>query len=121
MAVRCVECKRPLRSAESVARRYGRVCGAKIAARAAALKTQGVTAAALDKAVELIADGGVVPVKGRTVFRMVSTDGQKRYLTHQSACTCPAGTKGRHLCYHRVAAMVLSPTPRKSLGEVICL
>ena len=60
------------------------------------------------KARELIEDGGIVPLRGRRIFRTVSSDGTRTYLTAPQACTCAAGIKGRHICFHRIAATILA-------------
>ncbi|MFF3665409.1 helix-turn-helix domain-containing protein [Microtetraspora malaysiensis] len=62
----------------------------------------------INKARELIEDGGIVPFRGRRIFRAVSSDGTRTYLTAPQACTCAAGLKGRHACLHRIAAIILA-------------
>ncbi|GHH57914.1 DUF6011 domain-containing protein [Lentzea cavernae] len=101
---KCI-CGRTLRAAKSVARGYGPRCFAKIqkAAKVAPFKP-----AAIEKAQELIADGGILPIRGRRVFRVVSSDGAATYLAAPQACNCAAGLKSKHACYHRVAATLLA-------------
>ncbi|NUP52331.1 MAG: hypothetical protein HOW97_34170 [Catenulispora sp.] len=103
---RCRHCGRTLRSLKSVAAGVGPTCARKIrkatAAQAVAHKPQ-----AIEKAVELIEQGGILPLRGRRVFAVVSSDGTRTYKTAAQGCTCPAGLKGRHVCYHRVAAEIL--------------
>ncbi|MFC5744809.1 hypothetical protein [Actinomadura rugatobispora] len=103
----CKRCKATLRSATSIARGMGAHC-ARMARKEAALNAAGYKPTAIAKARELIADGGIVPIRGRRVFRAVSTDGQNTYLTAPQGCTCKAGLKGRHLCFHRAAATLLA-------------
>lgn len=104
---KCRRCHRVLRSADSIARGYGRTCQAKV--RAAA-KTSTHKPAQVDKAVELIADGGLVLVRRRRtpVFQVVASNGTDRYLTAPNACTCKAGLRGVSVCYHRVAAQIVT-------------
>lgn len=101
---KCI-CGRTLRAAKSVARGYGPRCFAKIqqAAKVAPFKPAQVA-----KAQELIADGGILPVRGRRVFRVVSSNGSATYLAAPQACNCAAGLKAKHTCYHRVAAAILA-------------
>jgi hypothetical protein len=104
---RCRHCHRVLRSAKSIALGAGPRCLRKI--RDAA-KTPTVTAHkpdAIAKAQELIELGAITPLRGRRIFAVVSSDGLRTHKTHSAACTCPAGIKGRHVCYHRVAATIL--------------
>jgi hypothetical protein len=104
----CLRCGRVLRSAKSVAAGYGPTCSKHIRT---ATKTPTVTAhkpAAIAKATELIEQGGILPLRGRRVFTVVSSDGTGTYKTAPQGCTCAAGIKGRYVCYHRVAATILS-------------
>lgn len=64
--------------------------------------------AQVEKARELIEQGGIVPFRGRRIFRTVSSDGTRTYLTAPQACNCAAGLKGRHMCFHRIAAIILA-------------
>jgi hypothetical protein len=102
---KCTRCHRPLTALASITRGYGRGCQAKI--RAAA-KVADHKPAQVAKALELVADGGIVPIRGRRVFAVVSTSGTGRYLTAPQACNCAAGRKGRTVCYHRIAAQLLA-------------
>ncbi|RSN26514.1 hypothetical protein DMC63_01375 [Streptomyces sp. WAC 05977] len=104
---RCTRCGWVLRSAASIARGYGRTCGARIAAAA---KLAAHKPAQLEKAIELIADGGLVLRRsGRNrVFEVVASNGVDRYLTAAQACTCKAGLTGRFVCYHRIAAQLVT-------------
>ncbi|MFI6304294.1 DUF6011 domain-containing protein [Amycolatopsis thailandensis] len=107
ITTRCTRCGRVLRSATSIARGYGRTCQAKV--RAAA-KSSAHKRAQVEKAVELIADGGLVLVRrAKTrVFQVVASNGTDRYLTAPNACTCKAGLAGRFVCYHRIAAQLVT-------------
>lgn len=104
---KCTRCHRILRSAASIARGRGRTCE-RLARQEAAAKAAGFNPATVEKARQLIADKGIVPVRGRRVFRAVSSDGARTYLTAREACTCAAGLKGKHVCFHRVAATLLA-------------
>lgn len=104
----CLRCGRRLTSVKSVSLGYGPTCAAHIRK---ATKTDAVTAhkpQAIAKATELIEQGGILPLRGRRVFTVISSDGTGTYLTAPSGCTCPAGIKGRFTCYHRVAATILN-------------
>jgi hypothetical protein len=103
----CLRCGRVLRSAKSVAAGYGPTCSAHIR-KATAVQAATHKPAAIAKAQELIEQGGILPLRGRRVFTVVSSDGTGTYLTAPQGCTCPAGIKGRFTCYHRVAATILS-------------
>lgn len=104
---KCGKCHRVLRSAKSIELGYGPTCHAKV--RAAA-KISGHKPGQVAKALELIADGGIVALRKRKtpVFTVVSSNGGDRYLTAAQACTCAAGLKGRSTCYHRIAAELLA-------------
>jgi uncharacterized Zn finger protein len=105
----CLRCGRKLTSAASVAAGYGRSCAAKVRAAARALVLSTFKSGVLEKAEQLITDGGIVRIahRGTPAFRVVASNGVDRYTTAASGCTCPAGLAGRHMCYHRVAARLL--------------
>jgi hypothetical protein len=103
-SVKCQGCGRRLTAAKSVAAGRGRACRAKVRA-AAAVVAETVKPELVAKAVELIADGGLVRVRP-TVFQSASSDGTRVYRTAPQGCTCPAGVRGKYLCYHRVAAAI---------------
>ncbi|WP_374058230.1 DUF6011 domain-containing protein [Marinitenerispora sediminis] len=105
---RCRYCNRKLRSARSIALGYGPTCRAKALKEARARVIAQHRPTTVDKAELLIADGGIVPLRGNRVWRVVSTDGTATYKTHAAACTCPAGVRGRATCYHRVAAELMA-------------
>lgn len=102
---RCRRCGRRLWSQKSRDIGYGRFCYRKVRAAVDALRPSPTQ---IDRALELIEDGGIVDVGGRfnnLVFRIVGTDGEIRYRCTPNLCTCPAGQADR-LCYHRVAVAV---------------
>lgn len=106
---KCLRCGHKIRSAASVAARYGPVCRAKIRLAAINEAIRGFAAAQVDKARELISDGGLVPTGRPGVFRAVSSNGTDTYLVHSAVCNCPAGLRGRQ-CYHLAAARILTAT-----------
>lgn len=103
----CHRCGRKLTSATSSARGYGRVCATKVREAAKVVNLSEYKAAQIESAQELIADGAILPLRGR-IYLAVSSDG---LTTHRTAttgqCTCPAGLKGRR-CYHVAAAQILA-------------
>ncbi|MGI5423080.1 DUF6011 domain-containing protein [Actinomadura luteofluorescens] len=103
----CLGCRSLLTADRSVRRGYGDRCWAK-KRREDAARTAGFKPATIAKAKELIADGGIVPLRGRRVFRAVSSDGTATYLTAPQACSCKAGLRGKHGCFHRAAATLLA-------------
>jgi hypothetical protein len=103
----CGRCGRLLTAARSIARGYGPTCHGRVAAAAQAATAEHKPAQ-VAKAVELITDLGIVPIRERRVFRVVSSDGTGTYLTAPQACNCAAGLRGRFTCYHRIAAGILA-------------
>jgi hypothetical protein len=80
----------------------------RIRAAAMAKAVAGFTAAQVEKARELISDGGLVPASRPGVFRAVSSTGDATYLTASTGqCNCPSGLRGRG-CYHGLAARIVS-------------
>jgi hypothetical protein len=61
----------------------------------------------VDKAREVIEQGGILPTSRPGIWTAVSSDGTTTYLVHEASCTCPAGQKSR-ACYHRAAVAILS-------------
>ncbi|MCW2938473.1 MAG: hypothetical protein JWN00_1458 [Actinomycetia bacterium] len=99
---RCRRCRRPLRSAKSITAGMGRTCAKRTRQDAAATFKPALVA----KAHELIEQGGIVALRGRRIFRTVSSDGERTYLTAPEACNCPAGLRAKHICFHRVAVIL---------------
>ena len=100
-------CGRKLTAPASVACGYGPVCRARIRLAAITEAVRGFAQAQVDKARELIADGGLVPTGRPGVFRAVSSNGTDTYLVHSATCNCPAALHG-HQCYHVAAARILA-------------
>ncbi|MBO3751550.1 SWIM zinc finger family protein [Streptosporangiaceae bacterium NEAU-GS5] len=65
----------------------------------------------MDKASELIEQGGLVATTRPGVWTAVSSDGTTTYLVMAGTCTCPAGQRGRD-CYHRAAVAIVSAARR---------
>lgn len=104
----CGRCGRRLTSATSITNGYGRTCKNKVKQAAQAAAVAAFKPAQIAKAQELIADGGIVAIRDRRIFRAVSSDGTRTYLTAPQACNCAAGLKARHACFHRIAATILT-------------
>ncbi|MGC5012542.1 helix-turn-helix domain-containing protein [Streptosporangium sp. DT93] len=69
-------------------------------------------AAQLDRARELIEQGGILPTRRPGIYTAVSSDGSARYLVHRCGCSCPSGARGKHLCYHRAAVALVQAVGR---------
>lgn len=67
---------------------------------------------AIEKARDLIEQGGILPTSRPGIYTAVSSDGTVTYLTHRAGCTCPAGQRGKHTCYHRIAVEILTAARR---------
>ena len=111
-AARCRKCRRPLRSAGSIAAQIGPRCAAIEAA------TKGLKPEQADKALEVIADGGISRVR-KGAYRVVSSAGDGSYLAHVNGnCTCAYGLRRTSAmaktCYH-VAAAKLTAKPRRTV------
>lgn len=98
----CIKCGRTLYCQASRARGYGWGCWARIrkARKLAALVN--FTIRQIEQAVELIEDAAIIPTALATVFRTVSSDGERVYLTTANACTCPASKA----CFHQAGVMM---------------
>jgi hypothetical protein len=110
---KCLRCGRVrrFRTAEAAAHAapVGRICAARIRLAAMTEAVRGFAQRQIDAARELIEDGGIVPTSRKGVFRAVSSDGERTYLTHRETCTCPSGLR-RLLactCKHSLAARIV--------------
>jgi len=106
---RCLACGRKLTATRGP---YGETCARKIRQALATLAAIGeYTPAQVDAAAELIADGGIVPVretaKNGILFHADSTDGDEVHPLTVRHCGCKAGQKGKTGCYHRLAGRAL--------------
>ena len=61
--------------------------------------------AQLDKAAELIEQGGLIPTTLVGRYTATSSDGTIHYLVTTDTCTCQAGQRDLR-CYHRAAATI---------------
>ena len=108
---KCLRCGRVrhFRSAEAAAKAApnGRICAMRVRLAAIGEAVRGFAQAQVDKARELITDGGLVPTGRPGVFRAVSSNGTDTYLVHSATCNCPAALHGRQ-CYHVAAARILA-------------
>jgi hypothetical protein len=107
---RCLRCGRQLRAARSVEAGYGRTCQARIRAAALAAAIADFTVAQVEKARELIADGGLVPTNRAGVYRAVRSRGDVTYLvTPDGVCNCAWALRSGLAagCYHVAAARIL--------------
>jgi hypothetical protein len=110
---RCLGCRRPIRSAASIATGYGAGCRAKFRKTARTADLSAWTAQQIADARQAIEDGAVVPSTREGVFHVVSSDGAEVHMTHANGCNCENGLQTRPLrpCYHRCAvAIVLAPS-----------
>ena len=109
----CRRCRATLTAQASVAQGIG------AALRRVEAATEGLNAAQQAKALELVADNGVTPVRGG-VYQVTSADGSATYLTAVTGqCTCAWGCRRTSAmaktCYH-VAAVKLTARPRLRLA-----
>lgn len=79
-------------------------CAGRIRHTAAALAGLGTDPGRLARALDLIADGAIIPAPTPGTWTSISSTGATTYLTTPSTCTCPAGTS----CYHTLAAIILT-------------
>jgi len=99
----CLRCERAYRRGAALRR-------ARIRAAAKAEAVKDFTPVQVEKAEELIADGGLVPTTRGGVYRAVSSKGDVTYLvTADGVCNCAwALRSGRAAgCYHVAAARII--------------
>jgi len=113
--VKCSRCHRPLTSASSIAAEIGPRCAAIKAA------TKGLNDKQAEKAIELVADGGVIRVR-KGVYAVASGEGEASYLTALTGqCTCAWGLKRssatKKTCAHVGAAILKARPVRRSLAK----
>ena len=106
VVIRCARagCGRRLTSAKSRAAGVGPTCAKKLAVQAEAVAAR-FRSMQVRRALNLIANGRVRPVRGTRKFRVIGSGGE--YVTSAAHCTCPAGQNHRD-CYHLVAAKLLT-------------
>jgi Family of unknown function (DUF6011) len=111
---RCLRptCRRRLTNPKSRRDGYGRTCKRRIREAAMAEAVAGFKPEQATKAIELIADGGLIATGRPGVYQATSSDGTTVYLCTAQVCGCPAGRNDR-LCYHvaavRIMAAVVTP------------
>lgn len=107
--VKCGRCHRVLRSARSCREGYGPGCRAIMRAAAIAAAVKGFTEVQVERARELIQDRALVATNRDGVFRVVSSDGDRTYLTTADVCNCPSGLRRLTACTckHSLAARIV--------------
>ncbi|MBB4932637.1 hypothetical protein F4561_003457 [Lipingzhangella halophila] len=107
----CRRCGRSLRASSSVTRGYGPTCVSYLHEAREAADLTDFHPWQADKASELIETCGLVPTSHPEVFRSVSSDGSRAYLSTAEGCTCKAG-QYRVPCYHRAGVAMMRATRR---------
>ena len=102
--VKCRVCGRGLRSAKSIADGVGRVC-AKRERQQAIVDT--FPTHQIEKAREVVALAGYQKISKMT-FVVLSSNGDEMYTATDETCSCAAGKYGKHVCYHRLAVMLVT-------------
>ncbi|MGJ3558944.1 hypothetical protein ACR6C2_08165 [Streptomyces sp. INA 01156] len=101
---RCLRCRRRLRNPSPDG--YGPRCRRKV--RQAARAEGEHPLWQVNKAIELLELGAVVPLRQNRVFLVVADDGLGVYRTAATGqCNCPAGLRSVR-CYHAVAAHLVA-------------
>lgn len=115
---RCLGCRRPIRSAESLAAGYGAGCRAKIRKATKQADLSAWTESQIEEAQLAIEDGAVVPSSREGVFHVVSSDGSEVYRTHRNGCNCTSGLKTRQPrpCWHRCAVAIVTASQAPAAG-----
>jgi hypothetical protein len=111
----CLSCGRRLTAARSVAAGRGRACQAKVNRAARTADLSRYKPFQVEKAAELLEQGGLIPTSRPGVWTAVSSDGDTRYLVDQLAhtCGCKAGQRGID-CYHLAGADILAHATRRA-------
>ena len=107
MSTKCQRpgCGRKIWAEDSERAGYGGRCLVRVhLAERLAARTEDFKLAQVEKAIELIEDGAIVPAPTPGLFWCVSSDGAAYYLTDADWCSCPASG----LCYHQVATAILT-------------
>lgn len=106
---RCLGCRRPIRSAESIATGYGAGCRAKFRKAARTADLSAWTESQIADARQAIEDGAVVPSTREGVFHVVSSDGTEVHRTAERGCNCTNGLQTRppRPCWHRCAVAIV--------------
>ena len=118
--IRCLRCGRKIRAAKSVAASFGPGCRAAIRREAREHALDGLNGRQRDEAVEIVADGGVVPSAHKGVWLVASGDGTQVYRTTPTGqCNCKWGLKtlAAHPCKHVGAVRLVQVTSRRSIAK----
>jgi hypothetical protein len=112
---RCLDCRRPIRAAESLATGRGAGCRAKLRKAAKVADLSAWTPSQIEDARQALEDGAAVPSNRGGVFNVVSSDGTEVHLVARDGCNCVSGLKNRppRPCWHRcvVAIVIASQAP----------
>lgn len=119
---RCLRCHRVLRSAKSVAAKYGKGCEAKIRQEARERALEGLSDKQRAEAIEIVADGGAVATNREGVWQVTSGDGSQVYMTTADGhCNCRWGLRrtlaGTKACKHVGAVRLVLVPARRSLAK----
>ena len=98
----CIKCGRRLHCAVSRSRGYGWGCWARVRKARKLAVLVNFTIKQIEQAAELIEDAAIIPTALATVFRTVSSDGTRVYLTTATGCTCPASKA----CFHNAGVIM---------------
>jgi hypothetical protein len=121
---RCLDCRRPIRAAESLATGRGAGCRAKLRKAAKAADLSAWTPSQIEDARQALEDGAVIPTTRKGVFHVVSSDGSEVHLVHRDGCNCTSGLKTLppRPCWHRAAVAIVlaapAPAPRPAPAPV---
>jgi len=124
---RCLGCRHPIRSAESLASGYGAGCRAKMRKAERTADLSAWTPSQIEDARLALEDGAVVPSTREGVFHVVSSDGSEVYRTHADGCVCANGLQTRppRPCWHRCAVTIVlgatGPQPAAPVRAPIAL
>ncbi len=105
--VKCLRCHRRITSPASIATGYGTGCLRKIRKAAVSGRLAKFSPRQVADAVELIEDGGVVPLR-RRIYLTVGGKGEVYRTATTGNCNCPAGLRGTSPCYHAAAVALIA-------------
>jgi hypothetical protein len=115
---RCLDCRRQIRSAESLAAGRGAGCRAKLRKATRTADLSAWTPSQIKEAEQAVEDGAFVASNRAGVYHVVSTDGSEVHLVHRDGCNCISGLKTLppRPCWHRCLVAIVTapaaPTPR---------
>jgi hypothetical protein len=105
--VRCLGCRRILKSETSIARGRGKACYRRALAAAATLGPE-YSDRQVESAIEAIEDGAVVPAAVPGVWYVVGSRGDAIYETTTATCTCLAFSEHGRTCWHRASVELVA-------------